>query len=32
MNPSGVPIEAEQRQRVEAALVSAAEGAPVDLP
>ncbi|WP_448627349.1 [protein-PII] uridylyltransferase [Geodermatophilus sp. URMC 64] len=30
VNPSGVPIEAEQRRRVEAALVVAAGGAPAD--
>jgi [protein-PII] uridylyltransferase len=32
VNPSGVPIDAEQRSRVEAALLQAARGAPADVP
>jgi [protein-PII] uridylyltransferase len=31
VNPSGVPIDGEQRSRVEAALVDAARGAPADV-
>jgi [protein-PII] uridylyltransferase len=31
VNPSGVPIDVEQRSRVEAALVDAARGAPADV-
>ena len=31
VNPSGVPIDAEQRARVEAALLLATRGAPADV-
>jgi [protein-PII] uridylyltransferase len=32
VNPSGVPIDAGQRSRVEAALGTAARGVPADVP